>query len=68
MEKIVIDDTKCIGCGLCVNNNPNYIEFNEMGLAEPLDKEVMADDKQTILESVEHCPTEAIKIEEITKE
>lgn len=64
MEKIIISEERCIGCGLCINNNPDYIEFNEMGQAEPINKEINPNDKSKILESVELCPTEAIKIEE----
>lgn len=65
MEKIVISADRCIGCGLCIHTNPDYIEFNEMGQAEPINKEINPNDKAQILESVENCPTEAITIEEI---
>lgn len=68
MEKIVISEDRCIGCGLCVHANPEYIEFNEMGQAEPLNKEINPNDKAKILESVESCPTEAIKVEEIKED
>ncbi len=65
MEKIVIDKDACIGCGLCVHSHPDYLVFDEMGQADPVDREVDPSDKAALLESVEHCPTEAFKIEDI---
>lgn len=63
MEKLVVKDT-CIGCGICVAENPEYFEFNEDGLSKPLKQEVLPEDKQSILEIIEKCPVEAILIEE----
>lgn len=68
MEKIVINKDACIGCGLCVHSHPEYLVFDEMGQAEPVGKEVATADKPSILETIEHCPTEAIKIEDIKEE
>ena len=65
MERIVIDKNACIGCGLCVHSHPEYLVFDEMGQAESIGKEVEAKDKMALLETVEHCPTEAFKIEDI---
>lgn len=64
MEKIVINKNACIGCGMCVHSHPEYIVFDDEGHAEPIGKEVMPNDKRAILETIEHCPTEAIRIEE----
>ena len=36
-----------------------------MGQADPIGKEVLPEDKKAILETIEHCPTEAIRIEDI---
>ena len=65
MERIVIDKNACIGCGLCVHSHPEYLVFDEMGQAESIGKEVESKDKMALLETVEHCPTEAFKIEDI---
>ena len=65
MEKIVIDKNACIGCGLCVHSHPEYLVFDEMGQAESIGKEVDPKDKHALLETVEHCPTEAFKVEDI---
>lgn len=63
MEKLVVKDT-CIGCGICVGENPDYFEFNDDGLSKPIKPEVKPDDKQRILDTIEKCPVEAILIEE----
>lgn len=65
MEKIVIDKSKCIGCGLCVHSHPEYLVFDEMGLAEPVDKTIEESEKSNFLQTVESCPTEAFSIEDI---
>ena len=65
MEKIVIDKDSCLGCGLCVNKNPDYLVFDELGRAEAVDKEIDPNDKASLLESVEHCPTDAFRIDDI---
>ena len=62
MEKIHINKDACIGCGMCVMEHPEYLVFDENGQAEPVGKEVTKEDKMSLLESVEKCPTEAITI------
>ena len=64
MEKIIIDESACIGCGLCVSNLPDYLVFNEMGHAEAVGKDLKPEDKAVALESVEQCPVQAVLIEE----
>ncbi len=64
MEKIVINKEACIGCGLCVNNLPEYLVFDEMGHAESVGKELKPEDKNLALESVDNCPVQAVLIEE----
>lgn len=64
MEKIVINKEACVGCGMCVHQNPDYLVFDENGHAEAIDKEIKPEDKKSILESIEICPTEAICIVE----
>lgn len=63
MDKIVINKDACIGCGYCVSRHPEYLVFDDMGQAEPVGKEVTTEDKMEILETIENCPTEAIRIE-----
>lgn len=59
MEKVCVDQNKCIGCGACVAINPENFDFNDEGLSEvknenPIDKTI---------EAVEACPVFAISIE-----
>lgn len=65
MDKIVINKDACIGCGLCVHEHPEYLVFDEMGQAEPIGKVIDSNDKMSMLDTVEHCPTEAFRIEDI---
>lgn len=64
MQKVVIKKEACIGCGLCVQNNEDYFQFDDDGLSKVIKEELDDADKPRILESVENCPTEAILIEE----
>ncbi len=68
MEKIVINKDLCIGCGMCVAEHPEYLIFDEMGQADPVDKKVEPQDKASLLDTVEKCPTQAFKVEDIKEE
>lgn len=63
MEKLIVEEDKCIGCGMCVNTYPNYFDFNDEGLSTVIKEEVNSEDKAELLNAVEMCPTEAINIE-----
>lgn len=64
MEKLKVIKDKCIGCGMCVGQNPSYFTFDDEGQSKVLNENVNPNDKKDILESIEMCPTEAILIEE----
>lgn len=66
MEKIVVDDNICIGCGFCFSSSEKF-EMNEDGKAEAKDIDLSNLDeteKNNILEIKEGCPVGAIKLEE----
>jgi len=63
MDKLVVKKDKCIGCGICVNDNPAYFEFDDEGLSEVKKESVDVKDKEALLDTIEQCPTEAIVIE-----
>lgn len=63
MEKLIVDKEKCIGCGMCVNNYPDYFDYDDEGLSEVKKEEVKPEEKKELLDAVEMCPTEAISIE-----
>ena len=63
-EKLIVEEEKCIGCGMCVGQNPDYFAFNDLGHSEVIKENVEAADKGSLLEIIEMCPTEAIRIQE----
>ena len=64
MAKVVLDKTKCIGCGACVANcgvdNGGNFDFGDDNL--PVVKNETPTEKTQV--AVEGCPVEAISIEE----
>ena len=63
MDKLVVKD-ECVGCGICIGENPDYFEFGDDGLSKVIKPEVAPEDKERILGTIEKCPVEAILIEE----
>lgn len=59
--KVVVDEDKCIGCGLCVSLAPKSFLLDKDGKSEvinpPKDKE------EIIKNATESCPVEAIEME-----
>ncbi|NLC48115.1 MAG: ferredoxin [Tenericutes bacterium] len=64
MEKLKVDQSTCIGCGLCVSLNDEYFEFNDEGLSIPKKENVDEKDKKELLNIVDSCPVGAIVIED----
>ena len=59
--QVIIDETRCAGCGLCEENLPElfflgdyYAKVKKVSLTEPLIKEIR--------EIIEDCPAEAVKL------
>ena len=61
MPKITIDESACVGCGLCVNNCPDCFEMVESGIAKVLKHECSSCD---LHETASQCPTNAISVED----
>ena len=61
MAKIIVDESKCVGCGLCVNNCPDCFELNDEGIAKVKSCDGSSCDLQ---DTASQCPVEAIAIEE----
>ena len=55
-----INPTKCVGCGICVNQAPNTFELGPDGFAHV--KTPTNDNPKTIRQAVDSCPEGAIKI------
>ena len=59
--KVVVDKSKCIGCGTCVAIAPQSFKLDG---ATVVVIEPMNDPEDTIKEAVESCPVNALTIEE----
>ena len=59
MEKVKVDNTKCIGCGACVAIAPETFDFDDDGLSKVINDAVTEDAKS----ASESCPVEAITVE-----
>lgn len=51
----------CIECGLCVSNCPEVYHFDADGKAEAADKDVPKEFEETVIDSIDGCPTTAIE-------
>ena len=58
--KVKVDQTRCVGCGMCASLNPEVFEIVN-GKAK-VKKDVV--EKEEVAEIVENCPMQAIEIEE----
>ena len=61
MEKVKVDNTKCIGCGACVAIAPETFDFDDDGLSKVIN-DAATEDARSACES---CPVEAIAIENV---
>lgn len=55
---IIIDTSKCIGCGRCTEICPNTFKLNEMGKAEIINQ----NDINCSKTASDECPMEAIHV------
>ncbi len=59
MAKVVVDESTCVGCGLCVSACPDVFELNDKGIAKVLAQSCAS---CNLNEVVEQCPVNAIKV------
>ena len=59
MKKIKVDKQKCLGCGLCVNLCPEVFKLKD-GKSEVKEKVDLEKNKNSIKESIDSCPVQAI--------
>lgn len=59
---IIVDQNKCIGCGLCVTTCPDVFELADDGKSHVKDAAACA--KCNCQEAIDGCPAEAIVWEE----
>ncbi len=60
--KVVIDQSGCIGCGLCAATCPEVFKMNDDNIAEVIKQPDEVTDK--VQEAVDGCPVQVISIEE----
>lgn len=54
----VVDQSQCIGCGLCVDLAPGTFELNAASLSEVINP--TGDPEEVIQEAIDNCPVSCI--------
>ena len=58
-----IDESGCIGCGLCTQVCPEVFEMGDSGVAEVIMEEVSENLEDSVQEAADGCPVEVITVE-----
>ncbi|MBD3245553.1 MAG: ferredoxin [Candidatus Omnitrophica bacterium] len=61
MAKVTVNESTCVGCGLCVSMCPDCFEMADGGVAKAKDSECTSCNPQDI---AAQCPVDAISVEE----
>ena len=61
--KIIVDQGRCTGLGICESLAPDHFEIDEDGELVVLDATVPDSDLEDVRRAVEGCPTEALRIQ-----
>ncbi|HZK34026.1 MAG TPA: ferredoxin [Bacillota bacterium] len=59
--KVVVDQDLCISCGVCIGLCEDVFTWNDDEKAEAIEGDVPSELEDDVQESIESCPTEAIK-------
>lgn len=60
---VSIDESGCIGCGLCTQVCPEVFEMGDSGVAEVIMEEVSENLEDSVQEAADGCPVEVITVE-----
>lgn len=60
---VSIDESGCIGCGLCTQVCPEVFEMDDSGVAEVIMEEVPENLEDSVQEAADSCPVEVITVE-----
>jgi ferredoxin len=60
--RVVVDQDKCTGLGLCESISPDFFEVQDDGSLELLRNDVEDGQVGTLQEAVRSCPTEALRL------
>lgn len=66
MKKLIVDDSVCIGCGMCAAMDSEHFTINDNGLSEVISQENL--ESETLKSVVDSCPVSAIKLAEEAKD
>ncbi|WP_027398121.1 ferredoxin [Anaerovorax odorimutans] len=60
--KAIIDESGCIGCGICVNTCPQVFQLGENGLAQVINDKISSDLENVVEDAKNECPVSVISI------
>jgi ferredoxin len=60
--RVVVDQDKCTGLGLCESISPDFFEVQDDGSLELLRSDVEDGQVAILQEAVRSCPTEALQL------
>jgi ferredoxin len=58
-----VDETTCIGCGLCADTCPEVYEIRDDGVSHVLLDPVPPELQECVRDTVDSCPVTAISVE-----
>lgn len=64
MARLLLDDSKCTGLGICESYAEDYFEVQADGGLLLLVQEVPEADLDIVRQACESCPTEALRLED----
>jgi ferredoxin len=59
---VIVDKSKCIGCGLCTSIAPEVFKLGNDGISQVKDPKADKKFPDKVKEAAESCPVQAIKI------
>lgn len=62
MKKLIVDDSVCMGCGMCAAMDDEHFMINDNGLSEVKSQENL--ESESLKNVVDSCPVSAIKLAE----
>ena len=64
MAKLLLDESRCTGLGLCEAYAEHVFEIQDDGSLALLTDEIADGDLDAVRQACESCPTEALRLEE----
>lgn len=58
--KVKVNSEACIGCGLCTSCCEEVFQINDEGVSEVVAEKVTDEQKESVNDALEGCPTGAI--------